>query len=854
MGFLRPEYFTTAQEHDFHYRRGCSVCPLKGEFGADMAPTGSEQPDIYILGEAPGEQEARKQRQFVGSTGTLLRSFLFKNREWLVPRVRWNNCVRTRPPKNREPTSIELACCRRSIEDDIEAAKPIAIFGFGNVPLQWALKRTGITIWSGRYVPVKIKSHTCWFFPLLHPSYIIRMLDRQKEVPPYLRGHYQSDLEFTFARQLKQAVDLAYTLPKPIVHTVDDALRSVRFEAGFDDDAIDRIKSFVRSIYNEPVVGIDLETNALRPYNSSSKILTVALSGESGTLAWPVYHSQARWSAKQQGELDQLLNDFIRHAPCLKAVHNAQFEQEWFSVMYGVDCLRGKGSWGCSMGQALLLDSRMLKQAGGGPMSLAFLCLQHFGLDIKLLSNMDRTNLDNAPLDDVLRYNAIDARYHRLLHDRQNELLTGAALDGVYMEHMRRTTTATLSQVKGIPIVPDVTSKLAVKYEAQQQKAWEALSALPEIKHFREVKGKDFNPLAVADVRYCVERLPEELTKHAKHYGGEFPNMDEDTLGKIRHPVAKLTLNYKKISKVLSTYVNPYRQHLFEDGMAHPQTKVASTRTWRTSAADFNYQNQPKHHEKRRDVRAQVSKLGYKVVSFDYAAIQARNIAMESLDPFLIKSFKERYDIHSDWVERIVRVHPGWIKEGAKKLAQDKALFKKYRNKVKQDFVFCSFFGAKSRTVAFYLGCQDNVAIKLHEDLWTMFPEVPRWHRRLERMYRKHGYVTGLSGFRRHGPLSHNELINAPIQSDESIIVLDAMTRLSEKGWEYQPNMEIHDDLTFIWPANKVDERIPEVINIMLTVPYEWANVVPIGVEVSVGDDWFKQSKYGEYFSDTWRK
>lgn len=850
MGFLKPQYHTTYQDHDFHYRHGCVACPLKGERGSDMKPTGSKEPDVYILGEAPGGEEARAQKQFVGPAGQQLRKFIPD--EWL-DRLRWNNCVRTRPPGNRNPTSIELSCCRRSIEEDIQASKPRAIFGFGAVPLQWALKRTGIGVWSGRQIPIKIGDHTCWYFPIFHPSYILHMLKQQKEKPAYLKG-YESDLEFTFDRHLTRAFKLVDQLPDPVVHTVDDAFKNVDFDMRCNDNGLERIKAFVRSMYDEKIVGLDLETNALRPYNEMSKILTIAMSGKSGTLAWPMYHKQARWSQKHLDELELLLRDFLYHAPCVRAVHNAQFEQEWLSVLYGIDCLRAEGSWGCSMGQAFILDSRMAKIAGGGPLSLAFLTLQHFGLDIKTLNSLDRTTLDLADLDDVLRYNAVDARYHRLLYGKQDKLLTWEGLQTVYQEHMRRVTTSTLTQVKGIPIQVNITDKLQAKYQAEGEKFWAELMAVPVVKKFQEEKGRDYNPLAPADVRACIKKLPKELTKDARDKEGEFSTMDEKALSTVKHPVATLTLKYKKIAKVLSTYVEPYKAHIFSDGLAHPQTKVASTRTWRTSAADFNYQNQPKRDEGRRDVRAQVAKKGHKVVSFDYAQIQARNIAMESLDAALIKSFKERYDIHSDWVERIARLHPAWIKEGVKKLATDKSLFKKYRNKVKQDFVFSSFFGAKASTICYYLKCKPEVGQKLHDDLWEMFPEVHIWHKRLEKMYFKSGYVTGHSGFRRHGPLSHNELINAPIQADEAMVVLDAMTRLSEKGWAFQANMEIHDDLTFIWPASKVEDRIPEVLDVMLNVPYEWAKVVPIGVEVSIGDDWFRQERFGEYFSDTWRK
>jgi DNA polymerase I-like protein with 3'-5' exonuclease and polymerase domains len=96
-------------------------------------------------------------------------------------------------------------------------------------------------------------------------------------------------------------------------------------------------------------------------------------------------------------------------------------------------------------------------------------------------------------------------------------------------------------------------------------------------------------------------------------------------------------------------------------------------------------------------------------------------------------------------------------------------------------------------------------------------------------------------------------MINAPIQADESVIVCDAMARLSElRNERFQPNMMIHDDLTFIWPVNEIDKNAEVVIDHMIHTPFEWAQVVPIVVEMSVGSDWANQKAVGEFSSDKW--
>jgi hypothetical protein len=190
-------------------------------------------------------------------------------------------------------------------------------------------------------------------------------------------------------------------------------------------------------------------------------------------------------------------------------------------------------------------------------------------------------------------------------------------------------------------------------------------------------------------------------------------------------------------------------------------------------------------------------------------------------------------------------------KGGVKKVLKDKALWKWFRDRTKNEFVFPSFFGAQAKSLAGYLGIPEHITLALHDEFWDMFPDIKGWHERIKAEYLEVGYVTGCTGFRRRAPISPNELINAPIQSDEAEIVCDAMTRLSEiDAIHLQANMEIHDDLTFFWPEQHVDELAEVVIQEMVRVPFEWAQNVPIVVEMSIGDNWAEKKDVGVFSSD----
>lgn len=823
---------TTGVSIELLHKLQCKICPLNNQPGIKhLEPNGSINPKCYILGEAPGETENSKGIPFVGKAGRVLR---FRIPDEWNKHIRWNNVVRTRPPKNRDPTPTEIEACRPSIQSDILLTQPKSIFGFGNIPLYWATGQSGITNWNGRKLPIKIGDKCFWFFPMLHPSYVMRL--RRQGFQPRSTDDYGSDTEFTFAINLKHAFQQIDSLPEPIVHSQEDAQEGVRIVTGEAGD-LDRVISFIRSLYAQKYIGFDYETNRLRPYADGAKILTVALSSKDGTLAFPLYHPQSKWSKSDLKLVQKAFEDFLYDAPCKKLVHNLSFEQEWSGYFYGERCIRA-GLWGDSIGQAYILDERQR-----GTNSLDFLCLQYFGLHLKAISNLDREKLEIAPLREVLQYNGIDAKYHRLLYFEQAKELKRLGLQSLYEQHVSRVPTMVLTQLKGAPVDQERVQKFKTEFEETLTNLLVKIIQFDEVKKFKRVVGHDFRPSANQDIMKLLNQL------------GKFPDtVDEKVLEKIKHPICALILEWKKAAKNLSTYVKPLilggeDSVTYSDGLIHPILNVSKVSTWRTSSEGPNSQNYPAHGESK-VLRSQMKHKFLKCVKFDYAGIQARNVAMESKDKTLVAAFWNKYDIHADWSKRIVKLYPDWIDEGVKQFRLDKNIAKAYRQRAKNELVFPSFFGAQPKNLSRGLGIPEEYTIKLHEQFWTMFPEILNWHKKIKRDYHKNGYVTGLSEFRRHAPVSQTELINSPIQSDESLIVCNAMSRLSEMGEDrFQANFEIHDDLTFWWDKKDIDKNAEIVAKEMTRLSFPWMVIVPIVVEVSVGDDWSSTQEVAKFSS-----
>jgi len=843
------------------HRMQCNACSLRE--GKHLEPHGAENPLVYILGEAPGAEEEAKGIPFVGRAGQILR--------WRIPeewnlKLRWNNCVRTRPTdkhgENREPTIEEMHCCWPSVAGDIAASKPTAIFGMGNIPLWWALKETGITLWRGRKVPVMIKDHVCWYYPMLHPSDI----DRTRKFDPAKLTEYGSEDEFAFAKDLERAFNSL--VGKPIVHTDVFARANVDYVTGHGQDDLTKVYDFLRKCYKLPSVGIDFETesdeHSPRPYATGARILSVAISHKDATLAFPLDHPKAGWSKKARSTIDDAFINFLYKAPCRKVSHNLSFELEWAGFFYGKDCLRVQ-PWEDTLSMAYILDSRK------GTLSLEFQCLEAFGINIKELSNIDtRKSLLDVPLEDLLTYNGIDAKYHRLLSLKLQGRLKEDGLWEVYKNQLERVPTAVLTQMKGISVDSTKVDEFYNELNAAEASVREKIENSKEAAEFRSLKQKHFNPSSVPDVKFALEKI--------MGYQNVTSTKDE-VLAKFKRPFPRLISDWRSVTKMISTYVLPFMSrekiisygrdpkisNIYPDGLLHHSLRTTSVNTWRTSSDQPNIQNQPKHDEahigdrqiKLKEFRTQIRplKLTERIVSFDFGQIQARNVAMESQDKNLVKHMWDRYDIHGDWADRIAKKFPKWIKEGNKAYASDKKVRAHYRQRSKNEFVFATFFGAQAYSSAPRLGIPENLAQELLEEFYEEFPGVLSWHKKLKALYRTEGYVTGLSGFRRYAPVSENQQINTPIQSDESLIVLDAMTRLSKLDHDkLQANMEIHDSLDFFWEKSEIEKLSEIVIDEMLRVMYPWINV-PLVVERSIGKDWCNMVEDSEkYASDTWEK
>lgn len=128
---------------------------------------------VMIVGEAPGRDEDREGRPFVGRAGQLLDRMLAAidmGRDHATDPVYITNILPWRPPQNRDPNPDEIAMLRPFVERHIALAKPDVLVVMGNISAQALLGKRGITRLRGNWM----ESQGLPVMPMFHPAYLLR--------------------------------------------------------------------------------------------------------------------------------------------------------------------------------------------------------------------------------------------------------------------------------------------------------------------------------------------------------------------------------------------------------------------------------------------------------------------------------------------------------------------------------------------------------------------------------------------------------------------------------------------------------------------------------------------------------
>jgi len=162
---------------------GFDACPLKRTATNTVFVDGNPAAPVMIIGEAPGADEDRLGKPFVGRAGQLLDRMLAAiglDRTG----VQITNVIYWRPPGNRKPTSAEIAACLPFVLRHIALARPRVLVLAGGTAASALLPLSeGITRLRGRWFELAVPGldQPVPTLPMFHPAFLLRTPERKRE-------------------------------------------------------------------------------------------------------------------------------------------------------------------------------------------------------------------------------------------------------------------------------------------------------------------------------------------------------------------------------------------------------------------------------------------------------------------------------------------------------------------------------------------------------------------------------------------------------------------------------------------------------------------------------------------------
>ena len=396
-----------------------------------------------------------------------------------------------------------------------------------------------------------------------------------------------------------------------------------------------------------------------------------------------------------------------------------------------------------------------------------------------------------------------------------------------------------------LPLVPVLREMEAagVRIDVAQLKQAEAalteeLRALEQ--RIYELAGEPFNinsPKQVGELLFDRLRLD---SKAKKSKTGQYSTSEEVLVAlKERHPVVGAILDYRALSKLISTYISALPGYIAADGKIHTTYNQTVTATGRLSSSNPNLQNLPVRTERGQLIRrAVIPDEGCLFLSADYSQIELRLMAHFSQDEHMLAAFRNGQDIHAATAARIFGLP-------IEQISKDQRRQAKTAN-------FGIIYGISAFGLAQQLDCSRTEAKQLIDDYFAAFPRVIQYIEAQKELARQRGYAETLFGRKRYLPdiNSHNatvrsfaerNAVNAPIQGTAADIIKMAMVsihrRLKEENLRAQMIMQVHDELNFNVPVEEVD-RVREI------VVTEMQNAVhlsiPLIADCGVGTNWLE--------------
>ncbi len=569
---------------------------------------------------------------------------------------------------------------------------------------------------------------------------------------------------------------------------------------------LEEVEAALAAVRDSEKVGIELRTTSEDPENA--KIIGVSFAWEGNVVYMPLeYQHEVRYDTEVAR---RLVFDLLGDPEIDKIGHDMKYIMRVLRN-HGED-LRGIA------GDTKLLDYVLV--AHRRTHGLQQIAQRHLGHTLNLAPPQE-----SLLLDDVLAFAPEAAQVAWICHDRLLKRLEEGT--GRVYHEIERPLMPVLCDMEDAGIRLDeealgvVMKDIAGRVSEGEKRCW-------------ELAGRPFkvgSPREVAVILFDELGLP----KSKKTKTGF--STDSGVLEKLseHHDLPQAILDWRQLSKLLSTYLKKLPGFVADDGRIHTTFNQAVAATGRLSSTDPNLQNIPiRTFEGRRIRDCFVPEPGHVFLSADYSQVELRVLAHFCESGTLVDSFQKGEDIHRRTASEVWEIP---IDE----VTSDQRTAAKAIN-------FGLLYGMSAFRLGRDLSISRDEAKQYMEDYFGRIPQVSAWIEATKTQCREEGYVETLYGRRRLIPeiyaknfndrgAGEREAVNTRVQGTAADIIKIAMIRVAEALQPYKARMllQVHDELLLEVPEDELD-AVKELVVREMSGAADLR--VPLAVNVATGSNW----------------
>ena len=549
----------------------------------------------------------------------------------------------------------------------------------------------------------------------------------------------------------------------------------------------------------------------------------------------------------------KFLQTFLTNKNIIKIAHNIAFES---SVSYHQNIVIQPPVYDtiCAAQMTLKSNYEFRKLADSGLKRLsAEICHEPLPTFSDVTNGRHFDELD-AQNSETVRYGCADSDFAlRLYHIFNNWFDRFLPKHRYIVEHIESPTAVYLGIMKhnGVPVDTDLMKSRQQEAESQIQRIRNEINML-----IGDVEiGANCGTKAFKDYLYQTLKLPVmKVTASNKEAADDASMIMLKEWCDVNRPelsnLFTLVQEYRKWGKIKSTYIDGYLKCINSaTGRIHPDFFALSTETGRMNCRNPNLQNCPRKSNDPIGIRNFIkAPENHIILSLDFSQIELRVGAFYCRDKTMMETYKNGGDIHAATTSVIF----GCTYEEA----QDKHR-KEYKEQrtIAKNVNFGTFYGLFPKglqgTLKFKAGVEKSVdeCSEIIANLKAGYPSLTTWQEEIKRDAAGKMYIETWLGRRRYLPNIRSEnwglksfaercALNTPIQGTAADILKLAIVRILEglpsRPW-LRPILQIHDELTFIVPKEKLNEAVNFIRKYMEKQPFPEFDL-PLVAEASAGE------------------